>query len=55
MKKSYIQPTILVVKIQHSGIICTSDPTESVQTHDEVGHSDYQFTRESNGIWDEEW
>lgn len=55
MKKSYISPAMDVVKLQHSGIICLSDPQDSVQTHDEVGHSDYQFTKESNSIWVEEW
>ena len=25
MKKTYLKPTMMVVKLQHQGIICTSD------------------------------
>lgn len=32
MKKIYSKPSMTVVKIQHQGIICTSDPVRGVQT-----------------------
>ena len=35
MKKDYCKPTMNVVKIQHSGIICTSLTTTSTNLADE--------------------
>ena len=34
MKKEYMKPTMRVVKIQHSGIICTSLTTTSTNLDD---------------------
>ena len=64
MKQSYIQPTMVAVKLQHSGIICTS--TAAIQnlssnlTGDDAinyggaGTGDAR-TKESSSVWDEEW
>ena len=54
--KTYIQPSLVVVKLQHQGIICGSDndPSKSVKTYDDYS-SGSQFTCESINIWDEEW
>ena len=64
LKQSYIQPTILVVKLQHSGIICASggDALSSVGGNAGLGFggSDSGYggdvrTKESSSIWDDEW
>jgi hypothetical protein len=63
MKKSYISPTIVAVKLQHSGIICTSPVSiQGLSTNlgdDAIGYggagSVDARTKESSSIWDEEW
>ncbi|MBO7120645.1 MAG: hypothetical protein J6W03_10055 [Bacteroidaceae bacterium] len=60
MKKTYLKPTSTVVKLQQTGIICTSD-VRSVNSNADIdyggggsgsgrvkGISDYN-------VWDEEW
>ena len=56
-RKAYQEPTMLIVKLQHTGVIMTS-----VQ-NGQVGVQDYKMNnateevkaQSSNGIWDEEW
>ncbi len=63
MKKNYMQPTILVVRIQHSGVICVSQVSTS-------GLGDYDLNYNASGasqssawtketsdvnLWDNEW
>ena len=63
MKNNYIQPTILVVKIQHSGIICGSQVGSTTTTgldrnlnYDaNGGDQSNAWTKESTNAWDEEW
>ena len=61
--KTYIQPAIVVVRLQHQSIICVS--TNSVTSNvglcgagDDgliTGGSGDARTRESTSVWDEEW
>ena len=60
--KTYSKPTMIVVKIQHRGIICVSDPVTSLGGNSgmTLGGSDTSYdgdirTKESSSIWDEEW
>ena len=59
MKKTYIQPSITVVRLQQQNIICTSDPRDynsqslSIPSG-EINNESFVWTRES-GVWDEEW
>ena len=64
VKKSYIHPTMIVVKLQHQSIICES--VRSVSSGDTgitLGGNDASYvegggeirTKESSGVWDEEW
>jgi hypothetical protein len=60
MKKIYMQPTIMVVKIQHSGIICTSTRTTglgdtNLNYDPNGGNQGSAWTKESSSTWDEEW
>ena len=58
-KKAYMKPTMRVVKMQHQGIICTSDPVRSVDGGDTGidyggGGSGPARARSFGGIdWDE--
>ena len=59
MKKSYIQPSITVVRLQQQHIICTSDPrdydSQSLSIPGGViNDENFVWTRES-GVWDDEW
>ena len=63
MRRRYIQPEILVVRLQHQNIICGS-PVTSIQSDESINYggaggstegSVEAFTRESRSIWDEEW
>ena len=54
MKVKYMKPSLMVIKIQHSSIVCTSDPTKDVPLWDgEVGVKE-EKTSVVN-LWDEEW
>ena len=62
MKKNYIQPTILVVRIQHSGVICVSQTSttglDSNLNYDASGgNQGNAWTKETSDVnpWDEEW
>ena len=35
MKKKYMKPSLMTIKLQHSGIVCTSDPTNNVPLWDD--------------------
>ena len=60
MKKTYFAPIMVVVRLQHQGIICQS--VRSI-TSDVVGYGGASTnntggsvrTKESSGVWDEEW
>ena len=59
MKKTYQQPTMMVVKLQQQGIICTSG-VRSVSGNADIdyggGGSGPARARQHNGIdWDDEW
>ena len=61
MKRTYIIPGMTVVRLQHQSIICQSGGLRGIRGGD-VGYggasSDYDGevrTRESSGVWDEEW
>ena len=64
IKKVYQQPTIVAVKLQHQGIICSSATTiqglrSNLDGGDAInyggaGTGDAR-TKESSNIWDEEW
>ena len=58
MKRTYLTPSMTVVKLQHSGIICVS------QVHTLTGNADLNYggagdvdarTKESSSLWDEVW
>ena len=60
MKKTYIHPSMVTVKLQHHCIICTSGVRGiSGGDVDYGGESSNKTggvrTKESSGIWDEEW
>ena len=64
MKQSYLNPTIVAVKLQHSGIICTSTTTIQGLSSNLDGGDAINYggagtgdarTKESSNIWDEEW
>ena len=38
MKKTYLKPTMMVVKLQHQGIICTSDVIRGVNSDAGIGY-----------------
>lgn len=59
MKKTYLKPTMMVVKLQQQGIICTSG-VRSVSGNADIdyggGGSGPARARQHNGIdWDDEW
>lgn len=58
MKREYMSPTMLVVKLQHRSIICQS------QVRSLGGNADLNYggagdvnarTKESSSLWDDEW
>jgi hypothetical protein len=56
--KTYIKPTMTVVRIQHRGMLMLSVTTNLTDPDDiiyEGGGSGDAFAREEIGIWDEEW
>ena len=62
MKKTYTIPSTMVVKLQHQSIICESvHGTDGNAGLNYKGGSStdsngsYSRTKESSGVWDEEW
>ena len=59
MKTTYIQPEMTVVRLQHHSIICTSPGSydgESVSIQSSsITDEGSVWTKESDGVWDEEW
>ena len=63
MKKTYLQPTMMVVRLQQQSIICTSSPVSRVSTNlDEgdairyVGAGTGPARVKSNTVdWDDDW
>lgn len=62
MKKTYIHPAMMAVKLQHQGIICVSRTSTTGLGSDNLnydangGNQSDAWTKESNGgVWDEEW
>ena len=60
--KKYINPTITVVHLQHQSIICESvlGADGNADLNYRGGNStdsngSYARTKESSGVWDEEW
>ena len=61
MKKTYMTPSIVAVSLQHQSIICQSTMTS--MSKGETGYggassnntSGEVRTRESSGVWDNEW
>ena len=56
-KKVYQEPTMMVVKLQHTGVIMSSDLNGqvSVQNYNVQSYSEEVKAQSSNNIWDEEW
>ena len=56
--KTYIQPTMTVVRLQHQSIICQSY-VKSFNCTEDIdyggGGSGDAYARESSGVWDDEW
>ena len=59
MKKTYIQPRMVVVQLQQQQIICQSVVKRVSCTDDGIsyggGGSGESYTRESRSTWDDEW
>lgn len=64
MKTTYIQPSIIEVRLQHHSIICTSTtpdgydgytPPVSGGSGGTITDEGGVWTKESHNIWDEEW
>jgi hypothetical protein len=60
MKKTYLQPTTMVVTLQQQGIICTSNDVSRVSGNTDIGYggsgSGPARARQHSGIdWDDEW
>ena len=68
MKKTYLTPSMVVVRLLHQSIICQSTMTSMSQgethygggssnnTSNNAGYNPNEArTRESSGVWDEEW
>ena len=60
MKKTYQNPEMTVVKLQHQSIICLSINSINSDDVDYGGASTNNAggvirTKESGGIWDDEW
>jgi len=62
MKRTYLTPSMVMVRLQHQSIICQSPQMTSMSQGD-TGYggassnntSGEARTRESSGVWDEEW
>ena len=56
-KKVYQEPTMLIVKLQHTGVIMTSVQDGQVSVQDYTMHNQTEEVKaqNSNNIWDEEW
>ena len=59
MKKTYIQPEMTIVRLQHHSIMCTSPggydgQSVSIQSGSIINEGNV-WTRESSSVWDEEW
>ena len=60
MKKTYLQPTMMVESLQQQDIICASNRVSSVNSNVDMdyggGGSDPARARQHSGIdWDDEW
>lgn len=57
MKKKYMKPSLMTIKLQHSGIVCTSDPSKAVPLWDgEAGVKEQGKTNvEDYNVWDDDW
>ena len=60
MKKTYLQPTTMVVTLQQQGIICTSNDVSRVSGNTDIDYggsgSGPARARQHSGIaWDDEW
>ena len=62
MKKTYIQPEMLAVVLQHSQVIATSITNQDGSSHTTIGGSsdgydgpDGGAAKGSTNVWDEEW
>ena len=59
MKKIYQKPEMMVVRLQHQGIICQS--VRGINSDDvnyggaSSGNTGGVRTKETSGVWDEEW
>ena len=51
MKEKYMKPSMMVVKIHHSGIVCTSDPQRDVP----LWSGEAGARRRGNDVWDDEY
>ena len=62
MKRTYLTPSMTVVKLQHQSIICESI-LDAVEGNAGIGYGGAGSnndggivrTKESSGIWDDEW
>lgn len=56
-KKVYQEPAMLIVKLQHTGVIMTSVQNGQVSVQDYTMHDATEEVKaqSSNNIWDEEW
>ena len=61
MKRTYMTPSIVVVSLQHQSIICQSQMKGMSQGETGYGGASSNNTsgevrtRESSGVWDNEW
>ena len=60
MKKTYLTPSMTVVKLQHQSMICDSTLRGFSGGDVDYGGASSNYdgevrTRESSGVWDEEW
>ena len=54
--KKYIQPSMVIVKLQHQHVICTSMDEYGMNRSVQEETVDNAWTKESNsGVWDNEW
>lgn len=56
-KKVYQEPTMLIVKLQHTGVIMTSEQNGQVSVQDYTMNNESEEVKaqSNNNIWDEEW
>ena len=56
-KKVYQEPTMLIVKLQHTGMLMASVQNGQASVQDYTMHNESEEVKaqSSNGIWDEEW